>query len=174
MKIYKKENLIKSENNIVLIKDDMQIFNPTHEMIIEDGWIEIQETVLTDEQKLVRAIKDKLLEITEYDASSAVNEFFMQGKPIWLDKATRAGLMLRFQSESTLGDEMTTLWYNGEQYQLPLTHAINMLYMIEKYASKCYDNTQYHLAEVNKLTTVEDVENYNYTTGYPEKLIFTN
>lgn len=172
MKIYKKENLIKSENNIVLIKDDMQIFNPTHEMIIEDGWIEIQETVLTDEQKLVRAVKDKLLEITEYDASSAVNEFFMQDKPIWLDKATRAGLMLRFQSESTLGDEMTTLWYNGEQYHLPLTHAINMLYMIEKYASACYDNTQYHLSMVNSLDTIEAIEAYDYTTGYPEKLRF--
>ena len=30
----------KPASRIVLIKDDMQIFNPTEEMLLEDGWVE--------------------------------------------------------------------------------------------------------------------------------------
>lgn len=40
MKIYTKDNKIKSANKIVIYKDDMQILNPTEEMILEDGWVE--------------------------------------------------------------------------------------------------------------------------------------
>ena len=50
--------------------------------------------------------------------------------------------------------------------------AMQMLYAIEVYASACYDNTQRHLSEVEKLETIEEVEAYNYRTGYPEKLRF--
>lgn len=47
-----------------------------------------------------------------------------------------------------------------------------MLYAIEIYASACYDNTQYHLSEVSKLETIEEIDAYDYTSGYPEKLQF--
>jgi hypothetical protein len=47
-----------------------------------------------------------------------------------------------------------------------------MLNAIEVYASKCYDQTQYHLSEVNKLTSIEEIRNYDYKVGYPEKLQF--
>lgn len=41
---------------------------------------------------------------------------------------------------------------------------------IEVYAKDCYNVTATHQAEVNKLTTIEEVEAYDYKTGYPEKL----
>ena len=47
-----------------------------------------------------------------------------------------------------------------------------MLYAIENYASACYDNTQKHIAEIEKLEIKEDIENYDFTVGYPEKLNF--
>ena len=47
-----------------------------------------------------------------------------------------------------------------------------MLIALELYASECYDNTQRHLAEVAKLDTIEAVNAYDYTTGYPSKLAF--
>ena len=91
---------------------------------------------------------------------------------MWLDKSTRAGLMLRFQSEQAIGREMTSLWYGGQMYELPLVNAFQMLYALEVYASACYDNTQRHLATVNGLQSIEEVEGYDYTTGYPTKLEF--
>lgn len=58
------------------------------------------------------------------------------------------------------------------QFPLELNNAIQMLYALEIYASQCYDNTQWHLANINTLTTIEELEAYDYTSGYPEKLRF--
>ena len=40
MKQFTKNNEIKYANRIVVIKDGMQIINPTEEMILADGWTE--------------------------------------------------------------------------------------------------------------------------------------
>lgn len=176
MKLYKKNGVIQFSNKIVIIKDGMQIFNPTEEMILEDGWVEYISSVNiptpTDEEIFERYLSDKIEEIMKYDSSSEVNEFFIGETSIWLDKATRAGLKLRFEAEISLGKDTTTLWYNNIQYSLELNKAIQMLLTIEVYASACYDNTQKHMAAVNALTSVEEIEAYDYTTGYPEKLNF--
>jgi hypothetical protein len=64
------------------------------------------------------------------------------------------------------------LWNNGQSYTLPLEQAQQILIALELYASACYDNTQSHIAEVQKLESKEAVESYDYTTGYPAKLAF--
>lgn len=172
MKLFIKAGYIKPLNKIVIIKDDMQTLNPTEEMVIEDGWVEYKIPEPTDSEKLEQAKEAKIVEITEYDASSAVNEFTVQGYPIWLDKATRAGLKLRFEAELQSEIIDTALWYNGMQFPIPVELGIQILLAVELYASACYDNTQKHMANVQALTTVEEVETYDYTTGYPEKLQF--
>lgn len=176
MKLYKKNGVIQFSDKIVIIKDDMQIFNPTEEMILEDGWVEYISTVNiptpTDEEILERYRSDKIEEIMNYDSSSEVNEFFLGETSIWLDKATRAGLKLRFEAETSLGKDTTSLWYNNIQYSLGLNKATQMLLAIELYASACYDNTQAHVANVNKLTTIDEIKEYDYRIGYPEKLRF--
>lgn len=111
-------------------------------------------------------------EIINYDSSDAVNIFYISDIPIWMDKATRAGLKLRFEAEIAIGRTDTTLWHEGFQFPLNLDLAMQMLYAIEIYASECYDNTQRHLANVSQLGTVTEVDNYDYRTGYPEKLQF--
>lgn len=49
---------------------------------------------------------------------------------------------------------------------------MQMLYAIEVYASKCYDNTQEHLAAIDKLESIDELYIYDFTVGYPEKLKF--
>jgi hypothetical protein len=172
MKLFIKAGYIKPLNKIVIIKDDMQTLNPTEEMVIEDGWVEYKTPEPTDSEKLEMAKVSKIAEIADYDTSSAVNEFYVQGYPIWLDKATRSGLKLRFEAELQSGITETALWYNGVQFPIPVELGIQILLAVELYASACYDNTQKHMANVQALTTVEEVEAYDYTTGYPEKLSF--
>lgn len=58
------------------------------------------------------------------------------------------------------------------QFPLQLEDAMKMLFAIELYASACYDNTQRHLAEIEKLETIDELAAYDYTVGYPEKLNF--
>ena len=176
MKLYKKNGVIQFSDKIVIIKDDMQIFNPTEAMILEDGWVEYIKTVNiptpTDEEMLERYRSDKIEEIIKYDSSPEVNEFFLGETSIWLDKATRAGLKLRFEAEISMGKDNTTLWYDNIQYSLGLNKATQMLLAIELYASACYDNTQAHVANVKALENIEDIKNYDHRTGYPEKLRF--
>jgi hypothetical protein len=39
------------------------------------------------------------------------------------------------------------------------------------YAYKCYVNTFKHIKAIENLTKLEDIMNYDYTTGYPEKIV---
>lgn len=179
-------NFIKLRKNIVLNRNveienpetgeieiaNVQTFNPTDEMLFEDGWEIYVTPELTVEEIIANARRDKLHEIEMYDSSPEVNEFYIQDMSVWLDKSTRSGLMLRFNSELAMKKENTTLWYNGVSFTLPLNTAISMLYALEVYASECYDNTQSHLAAVDKLETLDEILEYNYRVGYPEKLNF--
>jgi hypothetical protein len=79
---------------------------------------------------------------------------------------------LRFEAEIALKHQTTTLWYDGKKFELPLNSAMAMLYALEVYASACYDNTQLHLSNVDKLETLEEISEYDYRVGYPEKLNF--
>ena len=172
MKRYIKDGKIKNSNQIIIHKNGKQIINPKEEMILEDGWVEYVIPELTEEQKLEKEKDLKKLQIKDYDTSERVNEFTIQGMSVWLDKETRAGLMLRLDSEIAVAKQETTLWYNGHEFILPTEQAKQMLYAIEIYASACYDNTQRHLAAIDKLESIDEVINYDFTTGYPEKLEF--
>lgn len=175
MKRYIKDGIILSANKITVTKDGMTTTNPTEGMILADGWVEYVEPEKpepTEEELLALAKRDKKRNITYYDKSSAVNQFYIGETALWLDKETRTGLKLRFEAEIATGKTDTTLWNEGVQYPLPLETAIQMLYALEVYASASYDQTQAHLAAIDALTTVEEVESYDHTAGYPEKLKF--
>ena len=116
-----------------------------------------------------QAVSDAIL---EYDASENVNQFMLNDTPMWLDKATRAGLKLRLEAEQEAGKRETTLWYGTAAVTLTVSTAMVMLNRLEIYASECYDVTQGHLAQVAMLDSVEEVLGYNIEAGYPEKLNF--
>lgn len=178
MKLYEKiingKQHCKPANKIVIIKDGMQTFNPTEEMILADGW-KVHEPVVyepTAEEILNREKEYKIEEILRRDSSPEVNIFYIDGQEMWLDKATRVGLKLRFDAEIASGQTNTTLWYEGTPFNLELTNAVQMLNAIELYASACYDNTQAHIANVKAIEDIESLKNYDYRTCYPEKLRF--
>ena len=168
MKKYIKDGVISLAKDIRIWKGGMITYNPSEKMILADGW-----EVYTDPEPSLDFIKRrKIQDILAYDSSDSVNAFSIGEVELWLDKATRSGLMLRFQAEKALGEVETTLWHDGMAFPLDLEIAFQMLYAIEKYASMCYDNTQYHISMVQALETKEEVEAYDYSVGYPEKLSF--
>jgi hypothetical protein len=164
--------VVKDRNKIIIIKDGRQWYNPSHEMLIADGWVEYVEPQPTEAELFEEAKEGKRSEILDYDSSEEVNIFYIGDLPAWLDKATRTGLLLRFQAEMATGKTDTELWHKGVAFPLPLSTAMQMLYAIELYASACYDRTQAHLATIDTLTTIAEVEAYDHTTGYPDKLRF--
>lgn len=174
MKRYTKEingkKVIKTRQQIVISRDGMNTYNPTEEMILSDGW---EEYIVPVHEETIEDVRANVLRrLEDYDTSEDVNGFYVNGMHMWLDKATRVGLILRFNAEIGSGKTDTSLWYNGMEFPLTLDNAIQMLYAIEMYASACYDNTQKHISNINTLETKEEIENYNFRTGYPEKLNF--
>lgn len=142
----------------------------TEDVVDKELFRELQELPLSlyTWKKLLRA------KISAYDKSSRVNSFTLRGTEMWIDKATRVGLRARFDAEIRAGKSCTSLWYDGKEIEIPLVTdvtAIDMLDVIEIYAAKCYDITQKHLCNVDKLTTTEECMAYNYKEGYPEKLL---
>lgn len=47
-----------------------------------------------------------------------------------------------------------------------------MLVALEVYAGDALNVTESHKAAVNALETIEEVDNFDITTGYPDKLSF--
>ena len=121
------------------------------------------DAILAELKRLVAA------DIDAYDKSSAVNEFFLGGRSMWLDDATRTRLAKRFDTDERDGKEVTRIVYEGTAYTLPIQTARGLLYQLESYAKKCFDRTNEHQATVAALGSIEAVIGYDYTTGYPPK-----
>ena len=117
-------------------------------------------------------IKNKVSEIQVFDKSECVNSFELSGRSMWLDKSTRVGLFNSISIEKQIGKSDTVLWYDAIKYIIPIPDALAMLNALELYALNCYNVTQSHIAAVRLLQTIEEIENYDYTIGYPVKLSF--
>lgn len=105
--------------------------------------------------------------IALYDVSKEVNSFIFQGQDLWLSKDTRVGLMHLANCSTEdiqliLGDQILT--FSPDFVKAFLTR-------LEVYAGKCYVQTQKHLIAVDALKTPEEIINYDYTAGYPEKIV---
>lgn len=123
-----------------------------------------------DALKLEEAKTEKITEITAYDTSDKVNGFMLNGLLVWLDKATRVGLMNSTTIAKAAGQETTTLWLKGIKLVVDCDKAIQLLSALEMYALECFNVTASHKAAVNELTTIEEVEAYDYKAGYPKML----
>ena len=124
------------------------------------------------EYSLEDVMKNKVSEIQEFDKSVNVNSFVLGDNLMWLDKSTRVGLFNSISIEKQMGKTNTVLWYDATKYIIPISDALSMLNEIEIYALNCYNVTQSHIAAVRSLQTIEEIENYDYTVGYPVKLNF--
>ena len=119
---------------------------------------------------LEKAKKEKLEAILAYDTSSDVNGFMLNGNKVWLDKGTRVGLMNSIQITRDMGQDTTTLWFDGYKLEVRCDMAIMLLSSLEMYALECFNVTAAHKKAVRELTTIEEVEAYDYKTGYPKQL----
>ena len=114
--------------------------------------------------------KAMLYYIDMYDLSSAVNSFVLNGMEVWLDKATRVGLMNSTTIAKSMGQQKTTLWLGRYQLEVECDKAIQLLSALEMYALKCFNVTAIHKKTVNELDNINAILTYNYKSDYPDKL----
>ena len=123
---------------------------------------------------LDEAKDDKIAEITAYDASEAVNSFWLGGTEIWLSFDERARIRQSIDAYRNESRTEMTKWFGGKAFTFTLDMWQTMLDKLSVYASEALNVTEWHKVEVRALTSIEAVEGYDYKTGYPEKLSFAN
>ena len=94
------------------------------------------------------------------------------GSDLWLDAATRQQLKISLDAYAAMNAETVAKWFNGIKYEYPLDTWYQMLNALEVYASEALNTTEEHKSNILKLDTIEAVQNYDFTQGYPEKLAF--
>ena len=120
----------------------------------------------------VEEAKEKLVaEITAYDKSDKVNGFMLNGMTVWLDKATRVGLMNSTTIAKAAGQQTTTLWLGEVKLEVECDKAIQLLSALEMYALECFNVTAAHKKAVSELKTIKEVEAFDVTADYPQQLI---
>lgn len=169
---YKEVNGVKvyATNRITI--NDMVIFNPSADQLKSAGFVEEVKLEKTEAELLNEEKESKLLDIDVYDQSNEVNQFFLNGIPLWLDRETRVGLMHSTARLKYLGKTDTTLWVMGQKVTLNCDIVIGILSKLEEYALSCFDTTEEHKANVKALTNIQEVRTYDYRVNYPEKLNF--
>lgn len=128
------------------------------------------ENVGTEADVLNSAKASVLADIEAYDTSTAVNGFILNRQRVWLDKATRVGLMNSTTIAKAMGQATTTLWLGDAKLVVECDKAIQLLSALEMYALECFNVTAAHKKAVSEMSTVESVLRYDYTAGYPEVL----
>lgn len=112
--------------------------------------------------------KDILLKQLElYDQSDNVNSFVYKGNKFWLDKQQRS--CMKTVAESGL--ETIDVVMGGYSLTLPAEFVKQFILQLEAYAYKCFVVTAKHQQKIQSLQNIEDILNYDFTTGYPEKLV---
>ncbi len=155
-------------NNIVV--DGMRIINPTAEQYEKAGYMPYIETMPSEEELLKQAIENKVDEIKEYDKSSAVNSFKLNGIDAWINREDRIGTRRAIELDKAHGQTESDIWLNGFLLRVNCDLALKLLDEVEHYAYHAYNRTQAHIHAVQGLKSVEEVHKYDYTQGYPEKL----
>lgn len=157
----------------VLLSDEQVAFHEEHP---EANIREVLDMEITP-RTLEQAKREKLEQIEVYDSSDAVNGFnIVMGEntmTAWIHPEQRANYKNSLDSAELLGLTEVHPVFNGIQLTLETAMAKMALAQIQIYADRCYIVTETHKTNVKALESIEDVDAYDNTTGYPERLTFT-
>ena len=153
-----------------VVINNRRYLSPSAEILTQAGYHEFIEPEPTEEQLISQAKDEKLDQIDEYDQSSNVNLFYLAGQPMWLDAQTRQTLRISIESYQAMGIDNVTKWFGGQQFTFPIQAWLTMLNALEVYAAEALNVTEAHKAAVQAMTNLEDIQSFDITVGYPEKL----
>lgn len=112
-------------------------------------------------------------EIHMYDNSSNVNNFTINDSiNAWFTVAERNNYYASINAAKTVGLDTLSFFVGDVKLEIGTAMAESMLSQIQLYADACFIVTKQHKLNVDGLTTIEEVNNYDYTVGYPEQLNF--
>ena len=109
----------------------------------------------------------KVLKYQIMKQDSKVNVFSFRGKDYWWDKNTRIGINRLANS----GKNSYEIVFGTDIVEISKDELQKLLNQLEIYANKCFVNTHKHLNAIETLNTPLELIEYNYTLGYPDKVV---
>lgn len=149
--------------------NDRMIITPTPEILLENGYTPVDVEPSQDELLAAAKVK-KIAEIKEYDNSDAVNSFKLNSISVWINREDRIGTRRAIELDIASGKTESEIWLNGFKLVVNSQLALKLLDAVGHYAYSAYNVTQSHIFAVKNLTSINEVEKYDYTKGYPQKL----
>lgn len=180
-RIHEKLNIYKADEGCLIIsKSNGRMVGNILRLDALDSIDNYEEVAISDyvepgptaSELLEAAKKEKIAEIERYNKSDAVNCFYLGEQQMWLTRDDRTQIDESIAAYENTGESTMTKYFGGKPYTFPLTVWRQMLSMLIVYASEALNVTEMHKAAVNALESVEDVEAFDITAGYPEKLVF--
>ena len=157
-------------NEVVPLIENAETIDEIYNIVTTTG--QLFDDVVEPVDDLEYHKRMKIHDIEVYDISENVNGFFLGDTLLWLDKDTRTGLVNTLNSAAIVGREQVNIWFSGLYITLHIEEARQLLAALEIYATDCYNVTAMHKVQVNALETIEDVDAFDITTDYPERLVF--
>lgn len=138
MKRYTKDGQIKYANRIVVIKDGMQVINPTEEQILADGWVEYVAPEPEPAQPR--------LEPSSFEVQNAVSLMMLpQARAAFVELDDQEALKVKELAPtwaSKIGFQVKTgdrLWYNGYLIKVRMQHTVQEDWKPSKNTSSLYE-----------------------------------
>ena len=138
MKRYTKDDQIKYANRIVVIKDGMQIINPTEEQILADGWVEYVAPEPEPAQPR--------LEPSSFEVQNAVSLMMLpQARAAFVELDDQEALKIKELAptwSSKIGSQVKTgdrLWYNDYLIKVRMQHTVQEDWKPGKDTSSLYE-----------------------------------
>ena len=166
MKQYKKGN--DTYNGIYIEVGGVRIINPKDETLKENGYEQVETE--TAEQLLQDAKDRKIAELDVFSQSSDVNDFTFNGMHTWLTPSERASYNVSIAAAEALGETTITFAIAEQPLTIDIPTAKIVLAKIQRYADATFMVTVKHKAAITALSSIEEVNAYDFAKGYPEKL----
>ena len=164
-------------NKWVLLSDEQVAFHNEHpEASIKEVWD--MEIAPTPPRTLEEAKAEMIQTITEYDGSDSVNAFNVYDREHditfegWFTPEERSNYKSSIDAAKLLGISALTFFIGNIELDVTPTQAEYMLAQIQLYADMCFIITKEHKIYVEGLDNIEDVDEFDYTANYPQKITF--
>lgn len=170
-----------TQGNSLTRRVDGTLFSgvPSVEQLTQWGFVEWIDPEPTPEQLLESGKQEKIAELLAYDSSEAVNSFELRQGGVkmtdyWLPRDLRTSLDGDVRACQASGHATYNFDIRELGVTLPLDCAkfLAALTTLREYAYTAYNVTSQHMAAIGRLATVDAVNEYDFTAGYPPKLVF--
>ena len=159
------------KNPYFIAKIPMEVFQEPNHYKFTLNVVGEEKTFSYKEKTELELRLEELIDMAErYAYSSEVDGIYIGDDLIVFDEVLRDKLKDRLSNEEMLGNDTLTLYFNGKKYEGKVADYKKMLFAISIRSDKNFDNLQYHIHEMQKISDIETLNSYDYTSGYQPAL----